>query len=75
MNDTAGVLRLISPPVKHTLNSNFDGASSVYAADVDGDGSTDILGAVFLQTKLHGGIFQAILQRELLNHPSLMRGL
>jgi hypothetical protein len=32
---------------KHTLNSDFGEAMSVYVADVDGDGDTDILGAAF----------------------------
>ena len=32
-------------PVEHTIDDSFDGAQSVYAADVDGDGDTDILGA------------------------------
>ncbi|MCK5035821.1 MAG: VCBS repeat-containing protein, partial [Candidatus Sabulitectum sp.] len=31
--------------VEHTVDANFDGAVSVYAADVDGDGDTDVLGA------------------------------
>ncbi len=30
---------------EHTVDGDFDGARSVYAADVDGDGDTDILGA------------------------------
>ncbi len=30
---------------QHTIDSNFEGAYSVYAADVDGDGDMDILGA------------------------------
>jgi len=30
---------------KHTVSTNFDGAISVYATDVDGDGDTDVLGA------------------------------
>jgi len=30
---------------KYTVNGNFDGACSVYAADVDGDDDVDILGA------------------------------
>lgn len=32
---------------EHTVDGNFDGARSVYATDVDGDGYTDILGAAF----------------------------
>lgn len=31
--------------VKHTLSATFDGAASVYAADIDGDGDMDILGS------------------------------
>ena len=30
---------------EHTVDGNFDGAYSVYAADVDGDGDMDVLGA------------------------------
>ena len=30
---------------KHVLDENFDGADSIYAADVDGDGDLDVLGA------------------------------
>jgi FG-GAP-like repeat/Secretion system C-terminal sorting domain len=33
---------------EHTVDGEFDGAASVYAADVDGDGDTDILGAASL---------------------------
>ncbi|HSH05780.1 MAG TPA: VCBS repeat-containing protein, partial [Anaerolineae bacterium] len=32
-------------PTEHTVDAAFDGASSVAAADVDGDGDLDILGA------------------------------
>ena len=32
---------------EHTIDGEFSGASSVYAADVDGDGDTDVLGAAF----------------------------
>jgi len=32
---------------EHTVDGNFDGAHSVYATDVDGDGDTDVLGASF----------------------------
>jgi len=31
---------------EHTVDGDFDGAISVYAADVDGDGDLDVLGAV-----------------------------
>ncbi len=31
--------------IEHTVNGDFDGAKSVYAADVDGDGDLDVLGA------------------------------
>ena len=30
---------------KHVIDGDFDGATSVYAADVDGDGDLDVLGA------------------------------
>jgi PKD domain-containing protein/VCBS repeat protein len=33
---------------EHTVDDTFDGATSVYAADVDGDGDTDILGAGYI---------------------------
>ena len=32
---------------EHTVDASFDGATSVYAADVDGDGDVDVLGAAF----------------------------
>ncbi len=32
---------------KHTVDDNFNGAKSVYAADVDGDGDLDVLGAAY----------------------------
>jgi len=31
--------------VKHTIDSDFDGARSVYSGDIDGDGDADVLGA------------------------------
>jgi len=31
---------------KHTIDGNADGARDVYSADVDGDGDTDVLGAI-----------------------------
>jgi hypothetical protein len=33
--------------IKHTIDAAFDGASSVYAEDIDGDGAIDILGAAY----------------------------
>ena len=30
---------------EHTIDGSFDGAKSVYSADIDGDGDTDVLGA------------------------------
>ena len=32
---------------EHTMDVDFDGAESVYAADVDGDGDLEVLGAAF----------------------------
>ena len=32
-------------PTEHNIDATFGGASSVFAADVDGDGDTDVLGA------------------------------
>jgi hypothetical protein len=34
--------------IEHIVDSSFNGARSVYAADVDGDGDTDVLGAAAL---------------------------
>ena len=34
-----------TPWTEHTIDGSFTGAASVYAADVDGDGDTDVLGA------------------------------
>jgi len=49
INDTGGSLRLasaiLSIPVEHTVDGEFNSASRVHAADIDGDGDTDILGA------------------------------
>ena len=45
INDTGSSLRLGSP--EHTVDSAFDGVHSIYAADIDGDGYTDVLGAAF----------------------------
>jgi hypothetical protein len=33
--------------IEHTIAGNFDGAYSVYATDVDGDGNVDVLGAAY----------------------------
>jgi hypothetical protein len=33
------------PLTPYTIDNTFDGAASVYAADIDGDGTTDVLGA------------------------------
>ncbi len=32
-------------PAKYTVDSDFDGARSVYATNVDGDGYMDVIGA------------------------------
>jgi len=32
---------------EHTIAANFDGANSVYAADIDSDGDMDVLGAAW----------------------------
>lgn len=40
-----GYLILVSETAKHVVSSLFNGAWSVYAADVDGDGDMDVLGA------------------------------
>ena len=40
-----GYLFLVSENAKHVVSSLFDGAWSVNAADVDGDGDMDVLGA------------------------------
>lgn len=49
INDTGSSLCLetvlFATPVEHTVDGDFDGTRSVYAADVDGDGDTDVLGA------------------------------
>ena len=33
--------------IEHTVDGDFDGAASVFAADVDGDGDMDVLGAAY----------------------------
>ncbi len=43
--DTDPVCASIPNWNEHTVDGAFDGASSVYAADVDGDGDMDVLGA------------------------------
>ncbi|MCD6587936.1 MAG: T9SS type A sorting domain-containing protein, partial [Candidatus Fermentibacteraceae bacterium] len=37
---------------EHMVEGNFDGANSVYATDVDGDGDTDVLGAAYIADDL-----------------------
>jgi PKD repeat protein len=37
----------IGSPVEHTLDNDFFGAQSVYTADIDGDGDTDVIGAAY----------------------------
>ena len=52
IDSTNGTLQLntviLANPVEHTVDGTYDSAFSVYAADVDGDGDTDVLGAAFL---------------------------
>jgi hypothetical protein len=38
--------------VKHTVDAGFDGARSVFAADLDNDGDTDILGAAWISNSI-----------------------
>ncbi|NOQ23453.1 MAG: T9SS type A sorting domain-containing protein [Candidatus Aegiribacteria sp.] len=46
INSTSVTLRLnLITPIMHIVDGYFDGAVSVYAADVDGDGDMDVLGA------------------------------
>ncbi len=42
-----GEVSLVYDPVAHTVDGDFDGTASVYACDVDGDGSTDVLAASY----------------------------
>jgi len=37
---------------EHTIDSSLSGARSVYAADVDGDGDIDVIGAAFLDDEI-----------------------
>jgi hypothetical protein len=37
---------------EHTITDTFDGAWSVHAVDLDGDGDTDVLGAATLADDL-----------------------
>jgi len=41
----SGTLRL--GYIKHVIDNGFDGVRSVYAADIDGDGDNDVLGAAY----------------------------
>ena len=49
IDSTGGMLQLmttiLTPPVQHLVANYFSSATSVYAADVDGDGDMDVLGA------------------------------
>ncbi len=38
-------IALLNTPLEHTVDGDFDGANSVYFADINGDGYMDILGA------------------------------
>jgi len=37
---------------EHTISEDFDGASSVYSADVNGDGYTDVLGTAYFDADI-----------------------
>lgn len=37
----------LNTPVEHVVDSEFDHVTSIYAADVDGDGDMDVLGAAY----------------------------
>jgi len=37
---------------KHTVDDDFNGAASVYSADVDGDGDRDVLGAGYIDNEI-----------------------
>ncbi len=43
--DVPGELKLTQVTAEHVVDDEFEGAQSVYAADVDGDGDLDVLGA------------------------------
>ena len=42
--------------IEHTINGDFDNASSVYSKDIDGDGNMDVLGSRTFYTSPEGGI-------------------
>ncbi|UCE27051.1 MAG: T9SS type A sorting domain-containing protein [Candidatus Coatesbacteria bacterium] len=42
--DVPGELKLTRVTTEHVVDDEFEGAQSVYAADVDGDGDVDVLG-------------------------------
>ncbi len=53
INHTGNALSLmLLPPVEHTVNGDCDGAVSVYATDVDGDGDIDVLGATWISGRI-----------------------
>jgi len=45
--DEPGYISLVFTPVEHLVDGESDEACCIYAADVDGDGDMDILGAAF----------------------------
>ncbi len=60
INDTGGslglMLGILNNPVEHTVDPNFYSACFVCAADIDGDGDTDVLGAAFVSMTSPGGM-------------------
>ncbi len=46
-NNISGFPSLTLSSPKHTIDEDFDGARSVHSADINGDGSMDVLGAAF----------------------------
>ncbi len=36
---------MVQSPLEHTIDGDFDGARSVYSADINGDGCMDVIGA------------------------------